>query len=286
MSRLALPLTVLALAACGSRTTQPATSPDNRPTVEVWKEDLEDNSNSSVLMARNDGTTPVTITEVRLTVCDNLYQDCGIHAPNVRVEPGQTVRVMRLDPSNHARRPRFGWEFRWRGVPTVATATTVPRTTIVSRGMIGGAIDERPVEALRPAVAAEDGDGRCVAPRTANLPPGYRRFEMRWGQPGQPPRRTARVDLDAAGTVVRYHESRGDMRVPPPGVAAPQPVADRGARTDISIDGLQGTALVLNVHVDGSSDQQAASGPDLLEATSLDRPITLIQRMTQECAGT
>jgi hypothetical protein len=280
--RLPLLLALGSVASCGSRTIEPATDPGSRPTVEVWKEDLEDNSNSSVLLARNHGTAPVTITEIRLTVCDNLYQNCGLHQPNVRVDPGETVRVMRLDPSNHGRRPRFGWEFRWRGLATAMPTGVAPRPTITTRTMIGGAMEERPVEQLRLVVPADDGRSRCVAPRGANLPPGYRQLEMQWGE-GMPPRRSVRVDLDAAGTPVRYNESRGDMRVPPPGVTPPGPIPDRGARSDVSMDLIAGRVIVFNVLADGTGEQMAAAGRNLLEAESLGRPIDLVRRMIREC---
>lgn len=276
MSRLVLSLTVLALAACGSRTTQPATSPDNRPTVEVWKEDLEDNSNSSVLMARNDGTAPVTITEVRLTVCDNLYQDCGVHTPNVRVEPGQTVRVMRLDPSNHARRPRFGWEFRWRALSTPQVRGVVTRSERGSAPMV-------PVSALAPLVSPDGGGGRCEPPNVVNAPPGYRSLQMRFGPRNGIPTRTIRVQFDPQGTPISYGESRGDMRVAPPGVTPPVPVDRPGARTEIHLDLLRGVAIVENVRPDGTFDRQMATGPDLLHATNLGPPSAMVELMRKEC---
>ena len=274
-----LGLCLLLLAACGQRNVRTGPDAGAPATVHVWKVDLEDNSNSTMIYARNDGASPVVFSELRLYSCSNLYQNCGVHTPNIPIAPGQTVQVARLDPSNHNQRPRFGYEFRWRGVPQ-----TVVNTTLAPRGSSTMRMIE--VDAFVAAVAPVDEDGRCQAPPDRDMPPGYRAFAMHFGPRSGIPIRTVSVQVDPAGNPIQFSDSRGDLRVPPPGVVAPQPISNPGARTSITLDLLRGMALMWNVSASGTSEQVSARGPNLLDAASLGTPRLLIARMVRECATT
>jgi hypothetical protein len=270
--------------ACASRTIESGTDPVPGRTVEFWKVDLTDNSNASVLYARNDGSQPVTITELRLYSCVNLRQECGTHQPNVQIAPGQTAEVARLNPSNHSRRPRFGWELYWRGVRQERDATA----NIVSVRSAGTDMSTRTidVEQFVPLVAPEDANGRCESPPSRNLPPGYRAYSMHFGRPGAIPIRTVTVQVDQLGTPIQFSDSRGDLRVPPPGVAPIQKVNNPGARTAITLQLLHGIAILINQPVDAPAEQFSATGPDLLNARSLGTPSLLIARMIRDCGTT
>lgn len=273
------------VAGCASRTI--GAGPDAVPgqTLQVWKVDLEDTSNSVQIMARNDGDGPVTVTELRLYSCTNLYQACGVHTPNVRVEPGQTVQVARLDPSNHTQRPRFGWEFRWRGIPRPGPVVTSAPQVVTVTGSRAGPIGQVDVEAFVPLVAATDDGFRCGRAPGIPLGQGHRAIGVEMGMKDGLPTRLASVQLDGSGTPVLYTESRGDIRRPPPGVMSAQPVRNPGPRTNMTLDLVRGTAMLTNQPVEGEAERVAAFGPNLLEAVSLGRPAVLVERMLRECGG-
>ena len=269
-------LCLLLVAACGPRTIRTGPEAGTPSTVHVWKIDLEDNSNSTMIYARNDGARSVIFSELRLYSCTNLYQNCGTHTPNITIEPGQTVLVARLDPANHNQRPRFGYEFRWRGVPQQVVTTSI--------GPGGAGMRMMDVEAFLPAVAPVEDDGRCEEPPARDMPPGYRAYAMRFGPRNGIPIRSVSVQMDPSGNPIQFSDSRGDLRVPPPGILAPQPINNPGARTSISLDLLRGMAVMWNVSAVGVAEQVSARGPNLLDAASLGTPRLLIARMVRECA--
>lgn len=275
------------LAACASRSVPPGPEPVPDQTLQVWREELQDNSNSVLLWARNDGDRPVVVTEVRLYGCTNLFQECTTVHPNVRIEPGATARVLRLDPSNHGKRPSFGWEYRWQGVRAarVTSEVEMPGRTVIRSTSVAD-LRMVDVEQLRPLVAADDRDGRCTTAPPVNGPAGFRALAMRFGTgPGTPHSRLVHVTLDAAGAPLMYADSRGDMRMPPPGIEPRQPITDPGPRTDISVDVVHGAAIVINRQADGAVDRMMASGDQLLDAASLGTPSTVIARIIRECGG-
>lgn len=267
---------LLLTAACASRSLETGPSLGAPPTVHVWKVDLDDLSNSSVLQARNDGTSPIAITELRLSNCSNLRQECGTHTLDIRIEPGQTVRIARLDPSNHAQRPRFGWEYRWRGLAGTVTTPTLG---------LDESFREVAVEGLVPAVDADERNPRCSSP--PNVEGSSQRFVgMRFGPTqGGLPTRVVTVRLDAQGRVTHYSESRGDLRVAPPGVATPAAVDDPRERSSFSIDVAAGAVLLTNQHPGATPERLMARGDSsLLDAASLGVPRNTIARILTECA--
>jgi hypothetical protein len=267
---------LLLVTGCAPRSLQTGPALGTAPTVHVWKTDLEDNSNSSLIQARNDGSSPVVITELRLYSCTNLYQSCGTHQLSVRVEPGQTVLVARLDPSNHAQRPRFGWEYRWRGIaPPPATLGTTSRQTF----------REVSLDRLIPLVAGIEANPVCDAPPQSPNP-GEASYGMRFStsRSGLPERLVA-VRVDAQRQVTHYSESRGDLRVAPPGVTPPRPVTDPGDRTSFTIDPAAGVAILTNQPAGAAPEQLLArGGTALLDAPTLGHPRTVAQRILSECA--
>ena len=271
-------LCLLLLAGCGQRTIRTGPDAGAPSTVHVWKVDLEDNSNSIMIYARNDSERPVVFSELRLYSCTNLYQNCGVHTPNITIQPGQTAQVARLDPSNHNQRPRFGYEYRWRGMPQEIVTTSVRST--------GAAMQMIPVESFVAAVPPLEVGGRCETPVNRDMPPGYRAYAMHFGPRNGLPVRTLSVQVDPGGNAIQYSDSRGDLRVPPPGITAPQPVSNPGDRTSISLDLLRGLAVMWNVRANGATEQLSARGPNLLDAVSLGTPRLLIARMVRECANT
>lgn len=276
------------LAGCGNRTvgTTPAPAGDG-PTVRVWRENLEDNSNSVLLWAENTGSVPLVVTRLRLYSCVNLYQACGEHAPNVRLEPGQKGRIARLDPSDHRQRPGFGYEFAWSAprrsaaTPAAPTPREVLRFTTITRD--GATTILQPVDLAdwRPLVAPRDEGGAC-----GSAPPSQgegRMLAMDFRPPGMLPVRSVVVGVDAGGRVVmvsdnRYGWERALNAPPREGV-----VGRSGPRTTIAVDVLAGTALLINEPVDGPAEQRRAEGRDLLDAPALGPLRALAERVVREC---
>lgn len=267
---------LLVTAACASRSLETGPSLGAPPTVQVWMIELDDLSNSSVLQARNDGTSPVAITELRLSNCSNLRQECGTHTLDVRIEPGQTVRIARLDPSNHAQRPRFAWEYRWRGL--AGTVTTPPLR-------LNESFREVSVEELVPIVDADERNPRCSNPPTVEGS-DQRFVGMRFGpRQGGLPTRNVTVRVDAQGRVTHYSESRGDLRVTPPGVTTLAAVDDPRDRSSFSIDMAAGAVLLTNQRPGATPERLVARGSSsLLDAASLGVPRNTILRILSECA--
>lgn len=270
------------VAACGSRTVGSAPSPDEGPSVRVWREELEDNSNSTIIWAENLGTSPVVISQLRLYSCANLYQECGMHAPNVRIEPGRRERVARLDPSDHRQRPRFGYEYQWRGVRQQVAQVQTART-VISSGGVRMPVSPIEVEDWRALVAPVAVEGRC-----APLPPlggEGRMIRMQFGAANGPPVRQVSVGLDAGGRIVSVNDTRGDLRRAPPGVPERQVVSDPGPRTSIAINLLYGTALLTNQPETGDAEMHSANGDGLLDAPTLGPLRELAERVVRECGG-
>ncbi|HEY2824073.1 MAG TPA: hypothetical protein VGI83_00865 [Gemmatimonadales bacterium] len=60
---------------------------------------------------RNDTPTPVLITSVILSKCENLRQVCGEYRPNGAIAPGKTVLILKLEPLDQSKAYSFSYEF-------------------------------------------------------------------------------------------------------------------------------------------------------------------------------
>ena len=104
---LSLGLLVFA-AACGSRSVGTAPAPDDGPSVRVWREELEDNSNSTVIWAENTGKVPVEFPALRhhgLLACLVGFQHYLAAIARGLSVPGRKAAIA---PARDAGRPRDG----------------------------------------------------------------------------------------------------------------------------------------------------------------------------------
>src|SRR5690606_28802009 len=109
---------------------------------------------------------------------------------------------------------------------------------------------------------------------------------MRFGpRQGGLPTRDVTVRVDPQGQVTHYSESRGDLRVTPPGVSTPAAVEDPGDRSSFTIDVAAGAALLTNQRPGATPERlMARGGSSLLDAVSLGVPRNTIVRILTECA--
>jgi hypothetical protein len=63
------------------------------------------------------GTSPIVVTELRVSKCVNIRQVCGVYTPNALVAPGRTVIALRVEPAVDGDAFSFYYEFRWQESP-------------------------------------------------------------------------------------------------------------------------------------------------------------------------
>lgn len=69
------------------------------------------------ILARNDGTAPVTIVSVRVRRCFNVASGCGEHRLDRVVPPGETVHLMIVRPREAGTDYSFALSYEWEAAP-------------------------------------------------------------------------------------------------------------------------------------------------------------------------
>jgi hypothetical protein len=128
-----------------------------------------------------------------------------------------------------------------------------------------------------PAVEFHDTVGTCVAP-PANLPPGERGFSLRFGSADSAERIVTAV-WGAAGKLVRYSDSRGDLRPPFPADAP------RNPKTTITIDVPRQVVLMYNDVAGEQQGSAAADSESALDSENLGPPRRMLERLRRQCGA-
>src|SRR5690242_9353544 len=74
-----------------------------------------------LVYVENRSTVPVIIFSVRLTNCENINLECGVHSMNVKLDAGQRQIVERIGPKNIAQRWNYSFGFSWRADTSYGT---------------------------------------------------------------------------------------------------------------------------------------------------------------------
>ncbi len=128
-----------------------------------------------------------------------------------------------------------------------------------------------------PAVEFRDTAANCVQP-TVSLQPGERAWALRFGNADSSQRVITAV-WGSDGKLVRYSDTRGDLRPPFPADAP------RNPRTTIMIDVPKHVALMYN-DVDGEQQGSAASDSEgAIDSENLGPPRQLIERLRRQCGA-
>ena len=128
-----------------------------------------------------------------------------------------------------------------------------------------------------PAVEFQDTVATCVGSPT-NLPPGERGFSLRFGSADSSERIITAI-WGRDGKLVRYSDTRGDLRPPFPANAP------RSPKTTITIDVPRQVVLMYN-DVAGEQQGSAASDSDgALDSDNLGPPRRMLERLRQQCGA-
>lgn len=128
-----------------------------------------------------------------------------------------------------------------------------------------------------PAVEFRDTVASC-AQATASLNPGERGFSLRFGDADSAQRVVTAV-WGGNGKLLRYTDTRGDLRPPFPADVR------RNPRTTITIDVPKHVALMYN-DVDGEQQGSAASDAEgAIESENLGPPKQLLERLRRQCGA-
>lgn len=95
---------------------EPPPAPVPGQTVQDWMRDLP-GEDGRVVYFRNDGDRPIMITTFKLLGCVNLRQVCQTYTPEVIVPPGETVRLITIQPLSQREQYSFRYEYQWKTMP-------------------------------------------------------------------------------------------------------------------------------------------------------------------------
>ncbi len=128
-----------------------------------------------------------------------------------------------------------------------------------------------------PAVEFRDTVASC-AQGVANLSPGERGYSLRFGDADSAQRVVTAV-WGSNGKLLRYSDTRGDLRPPFPADAR------RNPRTTITIDVPKHVALMYN-DVEGQQQGSAASDAEgAIESDNLGPPRQMLERLRRQCGA-
>ena len=128
-----------------------------------------------------------------------------------------------------------------------------------------------------PAVEFPDTVATCAEP-PANLPAGERGYSLRFGSADSAERIITAI-WGRDGKLIRYSDTRGDLRPPFPANAA------RSPKTTITIDVPRQVVLMYN-DVDGEQQGSAASDSDgALDSDNLGPPRQMLERLRRQCGA-
>ena len=101
------------LVACAPTTQRLFVAP-TRDTITSDTEERQGNPSAHLVFVANHSTVPVVVFGTSLTSCENVKQQCGPRAANLRIEPGQRQLVLRIEPSNTELGFSYRFGFSWR----------------------------------------------------------------------------------------------------------------------------------------------------------------------------
>jgi hypothetical protein len=81
--------------------------------LQDWIQDLP-GARGQAIYVRNDGSTPIVITVVQLTKCENTRQRCGESHPDAVIAPGMTALLMKIEPLDDFKPFSFEYRYQWR----------------------------------------------------------------------------------------------------------------------------------------------------------------------------
>lgn len=236
---------------------------------------LEADGGARKVYFRNDGSIPITITEVVIQRCENTRQLCGSYPANLVVAPGKTVMAFKSEQYDRKLGWSFAYTFRTRFEGTTVVSSGPPAGAMI-RGPDGGPaamVQTVPIDSLAPAVAAWTAGASCGNVTVPDLPAGHRAFLMVFGTASQPTARRVMVRIDANGAPYEFSDIRRD-----PGDTDANP-----RQSQIDLDLVRQVAIVRNSGGGQPAAFFRASGPTLLSAPSLGMAGETIARMIKEC---
>ena len=74
-----------------------------------------------LVYVENHSTVPVIVFSVRLTNCENINVQCGVHPANVKLDAGQREIVQRIGPKVPTQRWNYSFGFSWRADTSYGT---------------------------------------------------------------------------------------------------------------------------------------------------------------------
>ncbi len=103
----------LGVAACSAATTQRAFVAPSSETIISDTEVRQDNPPTHLIYVQNRSTVPVRVFSVSLSNCDNIKQPCGPKRANLRLDPGDRLLAIRVEPDNVYRAFSYHFGFSW-----------------------------------------------------------------------------------------------------------------------------------------------------------------------------
>lgn len=263
------------LVACSTLSVHPLAA-QSRPPVpgqpyQYW-DVLEADGAARKIYIRNDQETPITVTEVTISRCENTRQVCGTYPAKLVVDPGKTVMAFRVERDDRKLGWSYSFSFRTAGTgkPSTPPPSEPPRAMTPTGPIV---VQVVPVDSLVPIVPATEENGACGKITVPNLPEGHRAFVLLFGPAKQQPVRMVMARVDDNNVPYDYRDQRTE---------AGDNLADP-YRSMVSVDFLRQTAIVQN---SGHGEQPTvfrATGLAIKTAASLDNPSALVARMVKEC---
>jgi hypothetical protein len=263
------------LAACSTMVANPLAA-QSRPPVpgqpyQYW-DVLEADGGARKIYFRNDQETPITITEVMISRCENTRQVCGTYPAKLVVDPGKTVVAFRVERYDNKLGWSYAYNFRTSGAgrPSAPPPNAPPRAMTPTGSIV---VQTLPVDSLVPLVVATEENGSCGKITVPNLPEGHRAFVMVFGTASQPTARMVMVRVDDNNAPYDYRDQRTELG---DNLADPY-------RSIIAIDFLRQTVTLQNGGHGEPPTLVRATGLAIKSAASLGNPLALVGRMVTEC---
>jgi hypothetical protein len=233
---------------------------------------LEADGGARKVYFRNDLETPITITEVVISRCENTRQLCGTYPSKLVVAPGKTVVAFRVERFD----VKLGWSYAYSFRTSGATRpVTPPPGTIPQAAMPPGAIQLKsvPADSLLPVVLATEENSSCGKITVPNLPEGHQALLMVFGTARQPTARMVMLRIDDNKAPYDYRDQRLEIG---------EDIADP-YRSIITIDFLRQMATLQNSGHGEPPGVFRATGLGIKTAASLGNPMAMVAKIVQEC---
>ncbi|MFL5607890.1 MAG: carboxypeptidase-like regulatory domain-containing protein [Gemmatimonadaceae bacterium] len=123
-----LAIAALLLAGCAS-TTQRAYVAPTFATIISTTEERQGNPPVHLIYVRNQSTVPVVVFSTSLSSCENVKGQCSVRPANVRIGPGQSQVILRVQPDNTVQGFSYRSGFSWRADSSDLTALSALAAT-------------------------------------------------------------------------------------------------------------------------------------------------------------